>query len=88
MNDQKHWLVRPETIRLLWIVGGVILALTVIAEAFVDLHPHFPIEGIFGFNAWYGLLVCVAMVLGAKVLGILLKRTDSYYDETQEGDGS
>lgn len=79
-TPQKHWLVRRETITKLWIVFIVILALTVIAGLFVDIHPHFGIEDTFGFNAWYGFATCVAMVFGAKVLGVLLKRKDDYYD--------
>ncbi|MGE0224754.1 MAG: hypothetical protein AB7F35_08635 [Acetobacteraceae bacterium] len=78
MDD--HWLVRPGTIRRLWILFAVILALTVLADLFVDHHAVFGIEGTFGFGAWYGFLSCVALVLFAKALGAILKRPDSYYD--------
>ena len=40
----KHWLVRPRTIRLLWLIFGTVLALTVLAGLFVDFKPHFGIE--------------------------------------------
>ena len=82
MNDapRKHWLVRPENIRKLWIGFIAVLALTVIAKEFVEFHPHFAFEGIFAFNAWYGFGACVAMVVAAKALGVLLKRKDTYYD--------
>ena len=79
-EPQKHWLVRPENIRKLWIVFIIILALTVIAKFFVENHPHFDIESVLAFNAWYGFLACVAMVVAAKALGVLLKRKDTYYD--------
>ena len=80
-NETKHWLVRPKSIRLLWI--GFIVVLTVLALADVFLHPHalFGIDGTFGFYSWYGLLTCAAMVLFAKALGFLLKRPDTYYDD-------
>ena len=77
---QKHWLVRPENIRKLWIGFIAVLALTVIAKPLVDSHPYFDIERVFGFNAWYGFAACVAMIVGAKALGVLLKRKDTYYD--------
>lgn len=80
MND-KHWLVRPSTIRLLWVVFAVVLALTVVAQVFVHMHPHFEIEALFGFYAWYGFGVCVLMVIAAKLLGFVLKRKETYYDE-------
>lgn len=88
MNDQKHWLVRPENIRKLWFASLAILAVTVIAELLVERHPTFAVEGGFGFNAWYGLGVCVAMILVSKVLGVLLKQPDAYYEQTEEEDGS
>lgn len=80
MNDTpKHWLVRPENIRRLWLVFIVILAVTVVAELFIDVHPVFELEHVFAFNAIFGFLACIGMVLGAKVLGVLLKRPDTYY---------
>lgn len=80
-NETKHWLVRPHTIRLLWIGFSVILAALVLADAFLHPHPVFGIDGTFGFYSWYGLLTCIAMVLFAKALGLLLKRPDTYYDD-------
>lgn len=81
MNEQdKHWLVRQKTIRLLWGGGIAILLLLVAADFFVHAHPYFQIDGTFGFYSWFGLVVCAAMVIFAKALGILLKRKDSYYD--------
>ncbi|MCB1959651.1 MAG: hypothetical protein KDE68_03865 [Rhodocyclaceae bacterium] len=76
-----HWLVRPETIRKLWIAFIAILALTVVAEFFVEAHPHFGIDGWPAFNAWYGFIACVIMVFGSKLVGMILKRPDTYYDE-------
>jgi hypothetical protein len=78
---QRHWLDEPRNVRLLWRIFLVVLASTVLIEPFVRLHPHFAIERLFGFHAWYGLLACAAMVLAAKALGVVLKRSDTYYDE-------
>ncbi len=72
----------PGTIRLLWIVSLVVLALLVVADGFVEHHPHFGVDGGFAFHAWYGFGVCAAMVLVSKfVVGLLLKRRDTYYDD-------
>ncbi len=75
-----HWLSRPGTIRALWWVFAAVLAVAVGAELLVHLHPRFEVEGWFGFNAGFGFLACVGMVLFAKALGALLKRPDDYYD--------
>ncbi len=82
MNEpQQHWLSRPETIRKLWRIFGAILALTVLAQIFISVHGHFGVDGWFGFSAAYGFLTCVAMVVFAKVLGLVLKRPDTYYED-------
>ena len=80
-NDTKrHWLYRPETLPKLWTWGLGILALTVAAEVFTDLHPHFGYADWFSFNAAYGFVSCAAMVLFAKWLGGFVKRPDTYYE--------
>jgi len=77
---KQHWLVRPGTIRRLWTIFLLVLALTVLANLFTEVHAWFRIDGSFAFNAWYGFLSCIGMVLVAKVLGRLLHRKDRYYD--------
>lgn len=79
-----HWLSRPETVRRLWVAFAFVLALTVVAEALVHMHPRFRVEGWFGFHAGYGFLACIGMVLFAKGLGFFLKRRDDYYPGTSE----
>lgn len=66
--------------RILWTIFTVALALSVLAEFAIDIHPHFGIDGWFGFHALFGFLACVAMVLFAKLLGLVLKRGDDYYE--------
>lgn len=78
MND--HWLVRESTIRLLWIVFVIVLAMTVLVDLFVEHHPYFGLDGSFGFGAWFGFVSCAAMIAFAKLLGAILKRRDTYYD--------
>jgi UPF0716 family protein affecting phage T7 exclusion len=77
---EDHWLVRPRTIKRLWALFIVVLALTVLADLAIEHHPYFGIDGTIGFGAWFGFGSCVALVLVAKALGAVLKRPDSYYD--------
>jgi len=79
-----HWLDAPRNVRLLWRLFLVVLALTVLAELAVPLHPHFQVEALFGFHALYGFLACLAMIVVAKALGALLKRRDNYYEAGDE----
>jgi hypothetical protein len=78
------WLARPSTIRLLWWVFGVVLALTVAAQLIFKVKGYFVVDQWFGFGAIYGFLSCLAMVLVAKVLGWVLKRPADYYREPQD----
>ena len=96
MNSDEHsvakppppaaggWLSRPGTIRVLWAVFIVVLAVTVVAELLVHLHPRFRLEGWFGFHAAWGFLSCVAMVLVANLLGFFLRRPEDYYTRRPE----
>lgn len=79
-ND-KHWLDEPANVRRLWRGFLAVLALTVLAEGLVELHPTFAIEGWFGFHAAYGFLTCALMIVGAKALALILKRPDTYYEK-------
>ena len=85
MNDenQLHWLVRPSTIRKLWIGSSIILALTVLAQTVIYVKGYFGVDAWFGFGAVYGFGSCLLMVLVAKLLGFILKRPENYYDESE-----
>jgi len=76
---ETHWLVRPRTIRLLWIGFIVALVLTVVAELFVQEPAHEGLAGTFAFGAWYGFGACALLIVFAKGVGVILKRPDNYY---------
>ena len=77
--DSDHWLVRPDTIRLLWKILIVVLTLTVLAQVYIYVKGYFVVDGWFGFGAVFGFVSCLIMVLVAKGLGYVLKRDDNYY---------
>ena len=82
-NDESlHWLVRPTTIRKLWIGFSALLALVVLAQAVIYVKGYFVVDGWFGFGAVYGFVCCLLMVLVAKLLGVVLKRPQGYYDDS------
>ncbi len=67
--DKTHWLDEPRNVKLLWRVFLGVLALTVMVEAVISLHPHFAIESVFGFYAWFGFIACAVMIVVAKASG-------------------
>jgi len=82
-TNDKHdnWLVRPQTIRLLWKVFIAVLLFIVLAQFFVKIKAYFGLDDWFGFAAVFGFLACVTMILIAKGLGRFLKRDEHYYDD-------
>ncbi len=72
--------MRPE-LRRLWAAFIAVLALTLVAEAFVAAQPHFEVERLYAFNAVYGFLACAGLIVVARAIGLVLKRRDGYYDE-------
>jgi len=78
-REPDHWLVRPETIRWIWRISIVVLAITVLLQLVIKVKGYFGVDGWIGFGAVYGFLACLAMVLVAKGLGFALKRDEDYY---------
>ncbi len=84
--SSDHWLVRPDTIALLWKVLYGVLALTVFAQLFIYVKSYFAVDGWFGFGAAFGFISCVIMVIVARVLGYFLKRDQDYYLKELDND--
>ena len=78
MDD--HWLTRESTIKRLWGAFAMMLVIIVLLDLVIDHHAYFGLDGTFGFGAWFGFLSCVVLIVGAKGLGSVLKRPDTYYD--------
>ncbi len=79
--DEKAWLEQPATVnKIVYAVWGI-CALLVVAEFFYEKHPHFGFDGWFGFYAGFGFLSYCTIVLSAKALRRLLKRSEDYYGE-------
>lgn len=86
MKERTHWLYRPQNRPKLWVLLILILVLVLLPSLFVHPHAHFPGSGFTldaspGFYAGYGFGTCALMIAVAKILGIFLKRPDTYYDD-------
>jgi hypothetical protein len=80
-DEPLHWLQKPTTIRLLWVLGFGLLAITVLAQIWIPMHGHFGWDDWFGFYALFGFFSCVLMVVVAKALALWVKRPDTYYEQ-------
>lgn len=81
---RSHWLDDPINVKRLWRAFLAVLAVLVLVELGVSLHPHFGIDALFGFHAWYGFIACALLIAIAKLLGVFLKRPDDYYEHTDD----
>jgi len=77
---KKNWFYRKSSIKKLCAYSLIILIVVFFVEYFIFLYPHFDIERLFGFYAFLGFLSCIALIIFAKLFGILIKRKDDYYD--------
>jgi len=77
--EADAWLARRSTIRLLWRVFGLMLALVVVAQFLFPVKGSFGVDGWPAFGAVFGFLSCLGMVLFAKALGWVVKRDENYY---------
>jgi hypothetical protein len=85
-NDHDHWLVRPATIRALWWGGSIVLALTVLAQFVIPVKGYFTIDSWPAFGAIFGFISCLLMVLFSRLLGLVLKRKEDYYADSETED--
>ncbi len=79
-QDKYTWFDKPANVKKIIVALCVVCALLFIADFFYHKHAHFGIEKVFGFYAIYGFVMCVLLVLAAKVMRVLLMRDEDYYD--------
>ena len=71
---------KPENIKLILRVFYGICASLVIAELFAHHHILHAWENLPAFHAIFGFVVCLALVLIAKLLREVIMRKEDYYD--------
>lgn len=82
-NGRKYWLDEPKNVKKVIAAVFVVCALLFVADAFYHKHAHFAVEEWFGFYAIYGFVMCVGLVLAAKLMRVFLMRDEEYYDKDE-----
>ena len=80
-DPKKYWLDEPRNGRKVIGAVFVVCALLFISDAFYHKHSHFAVEDWFGFYAIFGFVMCVLLVLAAKLMRVFLMRDEEYYDK-------
>jgi hypothetical protein len=83
METKKEYdfLDRPENIRKLWMMLYAVCGLLLVSDLFAGRSSHFGWDGFFGFYSLLGFVSCAILILFSKVVGLLLKVREGYYDE-------
>jgi hypothetical protein len=79
-NKKFDFFDKPENIKKLWIMLYALCGLLVVSDFFTHRHPHFGFDGFFGFYALLGFVSCAALILFSKLVGLVLKVKEDYYD--------
>ena len=58
----------------------VSLGLLLFIDFFIPKHGHFSWESAPEFYAVYGFVACVSLIFVAKLLRLIVKRREDYYD--------
>lgn len=77
---QVHWLDRPGSVDKVYWSVWIVCAMLLLIEPFVHMHAEVAFADWFGFNALFGFVACVALVIVAKGLRRILMRPEDYYE--------
>ena len=80
----QHWILKKDNIKKLWIYSIILLIFLVLIQIIFPIKGHFEVERWLGFGAWFGFLACVLMILFSKVLGLVVKKPEDYYEKNEE----
>ena len=83
MKQEKEfdWFDKPESHKKLWIILYVVCGLLVVPDLFTNRHPHFGFDGFLGFYALLGFVSCAILILFSKLVALVLKVKEDYYDK-------
>ena len=78
--EPLRWLDHKKNVDKVFYVLCGLCAAVVLADLGYDKHGHFAFENIIGFNAAFGFIAYVGLILISKQLRKWLMRDESYYD--------
>jgi len=80
-NENKKYLFdKPRNVKILLYSLYVGCAILILLDFVVHRHVSYSWERLLGFYSIYGFISCVSIVFGAKVLRIMVKRDENYYE--------
>ena len=71
---------KPENVKRFLRFFYASLVVLLIVDFFIHKHADFPWEAATDFFAVYGFVSCVLLIFIAKILRLLIKRDENYYE--------
>lgn len=82
---KTYWLEDKKNVDKIWYALIGLCAISVIIDFFYHKHVKYTVEDLIpGMYGWFGLASCVALVMGAKILRMIVNRREDYYDEAED----
>ena len=79
-KERQHIFDKPQNVKRLRYVLFTLCAGLLLLDLVHHRHTVHPWEHVWGFYGIFGFVACVALVLIAKQLRKVLKRSEDYYD--------
>lgn len=84
-HDNPSWFERNVNLLIIGLVVACLLSLVaewLFRPFFDEKHPpHFKLENLFGFQAMFGFAAFVIVVFLGRILRLIVKRPEGYYDQ-------
>lgn len=74
------WLDNPQAPNAVFFTLALICALLGALDFVLERHATFPFEKVKVFYGFLGFVVCIFIVQAARLLRLLVKRNERYYD--------
>ncbi len=71
---------KPGNSKKIHLALYAVCVILIVVDLVMARHGHFTAEAWLGFYGWYGFAACVALVLIARGLRVVLGRKEGYYD--------
>ena len=81
LGRMMTWVDKKGSDKKIFWALALVCVVVFLLEWTYEKHPHFGVEGVNGFYAFYGFIMFTGLILVAKGLRVLIKRPEDYYGD-------
>jgi len=83
-SDSNHFFDKPANVKRLMLAFYICCGILIVLDFVIHRHTYHPLERVWAFYPIYGFIGCVALVVIAKWMRVVLMRDENYYDRDEE----